>query len=343
MTKTSAWIQRDYDLGGGNTLGVPCVAGWYATPTNLAELSDSLALAQAQSMPVTILGAGSNVVLPSRLPGMVLRPMMMGIRMLKRQDDYVIVEIGAGENWAEWVRHSLRRRWYGLENLANIPGSVGAAPVQNIGAYGVELSSYLYELTVMDKQTGNAETLSAAQCEFSYRNSIFRGKWRDRKIITAVRMRLCTRAQPHTGYARLQQHLADRSASKISACRVYRAVVTLRRLLPDVLREPNVGSFFVNPELDQPAYQRLLSACPDIKAWPRSAERMRISAGSLLEHCGWKGKTYEKVRVHDRHALVIINDRHCPGETVMRCAEAMRQSVARQFDIHLAVEPRVLL
>ena len=343
MPRTQTWMQHDYHLTGCNTLGVPCVAECYATPTDLEQLQESLAFAKKRNMPITILGAGSNVILPEYLSGMVLRPMFSGIRALKKDAHHIIVEVGASESWAGWVRYSLRKRWYGLENLAAIPGSVGAAPVQNIGAYGVELASYLSEIVVVDSKTAKVQILRPADCDFSYRKSAFRERWHDSKIIIAVRMRLLTKAKPHTEYAVLRQHLEKKATATVSALHVYRSVVSLRRRLPDVLDEPNVGSFFVNPELDRPAYERLLKTCPDIKAWPRPKGYMRVSAGDLLERCGWKGKVYKQVRVHSRHALVIINDQYQSGAAVMRCAQAMRESVAQRFSIDLAIEPRVLV
>lgn len=343
MRSIPANIWQNYDLVSHNTLAVPAVADWYATPATLAQLRMHLRFATERDLPVTILGAGSNVVLPERIEGLVLRPLFVGVRLVKRDSRHVLIEVGASEDWAHLVRFSLRQGWYGLENLALIPGSVGAAPVQNIGAYGVELARFVLKVVAVDVRSGIREEFSADECDFSYRQSVFRSRWRDHKIITSVHLCLDAQARPYTEYESLREHLKQRGVTQPSALQVYRSVATLRRRLPNVVREPNVGSFFVNPELDTTAYRALLKLCPNVKAWQRPDARMRVGAADLLERCGWKGRTYDGVQVHSRHALVIVNHKRCSGVAVMRCAQAMRLSVEQKFGVSLEIEPRVLV
>lgn len=336
-------VQHNYDLTACNTLSVPAMAEHYAAPTDKAGLRACLDFARSAGLSITVMGAGSNVVLPKYLKGLVVSPRFSGIEVLERTREHVVISVGAGEDWSELVRHTLRQGWYGLENLATIPGSVGAAPVQNIGAYGTELARFVLRVVAIDALSGTEETYDNADCDFAYRQSIFRRHWRDRKIIIAVHLRLATEFKPNTTYESLRAYLRARDITELSALAVYRAVATLRRRLPDVTREPNVGSFFLNPEMDESAYRGVLKLCPDVKAWSQPLKRMRISAADLLERCGWRDKSCAGVRVHKEHALVIVNDQHRSGADVMHCATAMHVSVLQRFGVDLEIEPRVLV
>ena len=333
-------ISADYPLLEHNTLRVPAVAEWYAAPTDEAGLAEALAFAASRKLAITVLGEGSNVVLPDRLQGLVIRPMSMGLELLAETESAVDLRVGAGENWHRLVLDCLRRGWHGLENLALIPGSVGAAPVQNIGAYGVDLADFVRAVEVVDVASGQRRILSADVCDFGYRDSRFRVRDRDRLIIVALQLRLSREASVNIDYPSLQAAFADRG--KPTPAEVFEQVVQLRSRLPDPQVLPNVGSFFKNPLVSDAVWRRLQRAHPQLIAWPQAPGQVKIGAGWMLEQLGWSGRRHSSgVRVHDAHALVLINDRGLGADAIRACSGEMRETVQHRFGVLLEEEPRV--
>ncbi|TVP60401.1 MAG: UDP-N-acetylmuramate dehydrogenase, partial [Halomonadaceae bacterium] len=247
---------------------------------------------------------------------------------------------GAGENWDAVVRHACDAGYRGLENLALIPGTVGAAPVQNIGAYGAELAQVLHDLTAYDRHQGAFVTLSNAQCHFAYRDSIFKQQ-PARFIITRVRLLLSRTAPFRLGYGELARVLGDVEERELSSGQVAETITRLRQAkLPDPNELPNAGSFFKNPVVGPEHYARLKAAEPDLVAFADGTD-FKLAAGWLIERCGWKGYRNERVGVHNRQALVLVNHGCGTGADILALATEIRQDVARRFAVTLEIEPRV--
>ncbi len=334
-------IAEEFSLQEHNTLRLPSVAQYRVCPRNRDELHSALSFARERNVPLCILGGGSNVVLPGRLPGLVLHPQLRGIDILREDDAGLLLRVGAGESWPALVNLCLERHWYGLENLALIPGSVGAAPVQNIGAYGVELAELLHGVETLDTQTGEQRLLAVRDCGFAYRDSAFRDRWRDRLLICALQLRLSKIPRARCEYPPLREALARAGCTSPTPEDVHREVTALRRRLPDPAQTPNAGSFFRNPELDAAHYRCLLSEHPGLRAFLQPSGCYRIAAGWLLEQAGWRGRARGAVAVHHRHALVLINRGGAAAAEVLDCARAMQESVRDRFGIVLEIEPRV--
>lgn len=327
------------DLTPLTTLRLPARARQRRDVTSRPALLAALAEARASKLPVVPLGEGSNVVLAGDVEALVLRYRGRGRRVLAADDDGALLRVAAGENWHALVRWTLDAGFSGLENLALIPGTVGAAPIQNIGAYGVELAPFVAAVHAVTIADGEALTLSAAECRFGYRDSVFKGPLRDAVVITDIDLRLPHRGAPVTTYPSLRAHLEAHGIAA-SAGSVFDAVVALRRArLPDPAQVPNAGSFFKNPVVDEGQARALRQRYPAMPQFPAAAGR-KLAAGWLIEHCGWKGARCDGVGVHREHALVLINERGT-GAALLALAERIRASVAATFGCELEIEPRV--
>lgn len=337
-------ILHDVDLQGYNTLGVPSRAAHLAVAQSVDDIRDALAWARERKQPVFVLGAGSNLVVAPQLQGLAILPRIMGKEVVARTDTWVDVRFGAGENWHQVVEWCLENQLYGLENLALIPGTVGAAPVQNIGAYGVELCQFFHCLRALDRETGELQTVGPAACEFGYRESVFKNAWRDRYVITQVTLRLPCSAQTNVSYRALRDALEGQEATPQQ---VFSAVCQLRSAkLPDPNEIPNCGSFFKNPIVSHAHYQFLSKRFPGLVAFDATqngqSNDKKLAAAWLIEQAGWKGRQNEQVSVHSQQALVLTNPQRAPSEAVMRLAEAIQYSVRDKFDVSLEVEPQLL-
>lgn len=335
-------IRHDFDLGSHNTLALAARARHYISVSDLDSARAALQFARDRRLPVTVLGAGSNVVLAGDLPGLVIHMAIRGRRVTAERGGRLELEVGAGEDWHGTVEYCLQHGWYGLENLALIPGTVGAAPVQNIGAYGVELESRFRSLTALEIATGTVRRFSRAECGFGYRDSIFKQGERDRWLIASVTLELRREPAPVVDYPALRDALGDRPAAEISPAAVARAVVALRRArLPDPGRIPNAGSFFKNPVLTAARARALAARHPGLVTFPAPGGGVKLAAAWLIEQCGWKGVERCGVGVHDRQALVLVN-RGGGADALLALAGAVRASVAERFGVTLEVEPRIL-
>ncbi|MDX1589677.1 MAG: UDP-N-acetylmuramate dehydrogenase [Oleiphilaceae bacterium] len=344
---TPAGLQARASLLERNTLRVPGRSDWLLTVTREPQIVTALEWADREGLPVMVMGGGSNLVLAADYPGLVL---LMDLRERRWQAlnvpgeapfDSAILSLGAGENWDSVVRHACEAGYRGLENLALIPGTVGAAPVQNIGAYGAELSQVLLDVTAFDRHKGDFVTLDAPQCRFAYRDSLFKQS-PERYIITRVRLRLSRRGPFRLGYGELAKALEPVPESSLTPLLVAGTITRLRQSkLPDPATLPNAGSFFKNPVVDSAHYQRLLQQEPELVAFPEG-DRYKLAAGWLIQRCGWKGYRNERVGVHDRQALVLVNHGGGNGADILALAERIREDVARRFDVALEIEPRIL-
>jgi len=287
-----------------------------------------------------VLGGGSNLVLPPTVRGLVARMGLRGVRLLEEDEQSRIVEAAAGESWHEFVTHCVERGWGGLENLALIPGTVGAAPVQNIGAYGVELCDRFAGLRAYDLREGRWVDMDAARCAFAYRDSVFKrepGRW----VIASVRVRLPRRWRPVMAYPDLQRH--PRLGGAPTVRDIFDAVCEIRRAkLPDPAVLGNAGSFFKNPVVPADRYEALRARFPGLVGYPQAPGGYKLAAGWLIDQCGWKGRRMGPVGVHERQALVLVNHGGARAADVLALAEAIRRDVDSRYGVTLEAEPVVV-
>jgi UDP-N-acetylmuramate dehydrogenase len=325
-----------------NTLALPATASAMLEVTRDSELLGALEWASEHGLPVVPLGQGSNVVFAGEVDALLLRLCSRGIETVAREGDAVVLRVAAGENWHDLVGWTLEKGYYGLENLALIPGTVGAAPIQNIGAYGVELSSCLQAVHARRVDNGTGVTLSRKDCQLGYRDSVFKGALRDQLVVTAVDLLLSLVDKPRTDYPVLARQLADRGLPAPTAHQVYDAVVSIRSSrLPDPAQQPNAGSFFKNPLLMPGQAAELALAFPGLPRYPQLDGTVKVPAAWLIEYCGFKGACRGAVGVHGEHALVLVNHGGGTGLELLALADEIAGQVEQTFAIHLVIEPRV--
>lgn len=287
-----------------------------------------------------ILGGGTNLLLSRDVQALVIKVEVPGRRMVAECEDAVVVEVGAGESWHDTVAWTLEQGWPGLENLALIPGSVGAAPVQNIGAYGVELRDRFESLDAVDLMTGRTVTLDAAQCRFGYRDSVFKQGLAGKSVITRVRFRLPRPWVPVLGYLDLQRRMAESGNTAPSPQQIFDWVCEIRRAkLPDPAMIGNAGSFFKNPVVSAEQCRDIIARDPELVHYPMPDGTVKLAAGWLIDACGWKGKSIGRAGVYERHSLVLVNRGGASGAELVTLARAIQESVYGRFGIRLEPEP----
>ncbi|MCE1240974.1 MAG: UDP-N-acetylmuramate dehydrogenase [Azonexaceae bacterium] len=332
-------MQHDIDLAPFNTLALPGKAARYRRVTEAVQLTDP-ALA---SEPRFVLGGGSNLVLTGDVERLVLHMAIPGKRLLREDADAVYVEAGAGENWHDFVQWTLAQGWPGLENLSLIPGTVGAAPVQNIGAYGLEIGERLFAVNAWDFEKKAFFAVDRENCRFSYRDSLFKQQgWHldGRVAIASVIFRLPRAWQPNVAYADLQQELAAAGIAAPTPRQIADAVVAVRRRkLPDPAQLPNAGSFFQNPLVDRNRAEALKARYPALPSYAQPDGRVKLAAGWLIEQAGWKGKSLGPVGMYEKQALVLVNRGGACGVDVERTMAAVQAAVRERFAVDLVVEP----
>ncbi|HET9977983.1 MAG TPA: UDP-N-acetylmuramate dehydrogenase [Burkholderiaceae bacterium] len=340
-------IEQSVNLRTLNAFGLPALAHTLVRidcDATLRRVIDHPTLGRA---PKFILGGGSNVVFTRDPQAVVLKVEVRGRRLVEERADAWIVEAGAGENWHELVRWTLEQGWPGLENLALIPGTVGAAPVQNIGAYGVELQDRFDSLDAVDLVTGRTVTLDAAACRFGYRDSVFKqsgfGGLAGKSLITRVRLRLPRPWQPVLGYLDLERRMAETGNRSPDARTIFDWVCAIRRAkLPDPAVIGNVGSFFKNPVVSPEQCRDIIDRDPEVVHYPLPDGSCKLAAGWLIDACGWKGKSIGRAGVYEKQALVLVNRGGASGAEVVTLARAIQESVYGRFGIRLEPEPVVV-
>lgn len=331
-----------FDIQKFNTLAVPAVANYFVSVQNEEDLKEAIAFAKAEDLPILVLGGGSNIVLRADFPGLVIHMKTRGLQVIDEDEESVWLKVSAGENWHALVEFTLNNGFYGLENLSLIPGSVGAAPIQNIGAYGVELKDVFAELTAINIISGLPVTFTKESCRFGYRDSIFKQSLKDQYIISSVTFKLSKTPQLNLTYPALRDAFANLAEHEISPQQVSAAVIAIRQSkLPDPLRIPNVGSFFKNPVISDTQFQSLKKEFPMIVSYPVNSVTVKLAAGWLLDQTGWRGVEVEGVKIHPEQALVLTNPGKRSGKFVLSVAEKMVESVEEKFGVELEMEPRV--
>ncbi|MFC6635619.1 UDP-N-acetylmuramate dehydrogenase [Microbulbifer taiwanensis] len=334
-------IETDIDLQPLNTLAIAARAAHFARVGNLEQLREALEYARAKNLPILPLGGGSNIVLTGDFPGLVILVEFHGLSLDDNADGTSLCA-AAGENWHRLVMYTVEQGLGGLENLALIPGKIGAAPIQNIGAYGVELRDTFTDLQAVHIPTGELREFSATDCQFGYRDSVFKGAARDQYIITRVRLQLPRKWSPRLDYPALHQHLAEHghSAADLTPAEVAGAVIDIRNSkLPSPDDIPNAGSFFKNPLVDADCYEGLKKAHPDLVAFA-AGEQWKLAAGWLIDRAGWRGARRNSVGVHDRQALVLVNPGRGSGAEVTGLAEEIAADIRAKYGVELEPEPR---
>ena len=335
-------VQREADLAPLTTFGLPARAERLAACTSVEDIRMALTAAGEKGLPLTILGGGSNVLLTGDVPGMVLHNRIAGMDLVREDGDDVWVRVGAGVSWHGFVKDSLARGWYGLENLSLIPGSVGASPMQNIGAYGIEVEARFHSLEAIATDTGEARTFGHAECEFGYRESVFKRALKGAYVITHVTYRLSRKPDLRLEYGAIRSELEAMGIQDPTPLDVSAAVIRIRKSkLPDPAEIGNAGSFFKNPVLNLAAFSALQAAHPDVPNYPAPGG-VKVAAGWLIDRGGWKGHTRGTHGVHDRQALVLVHQGGATGAEVLKLARDIQADVREKFGVDLELEVNVL-
>ena len=333
-------VEANVQLGSLNTLKLKCIAECYVQVSTTGELQEALSEARLRSANINVLGGGSNLILNRYLPGMTIHMGLKGRELLGESADDVVVRLQAGEEWHETVLWANAEGYFGLENLALIPGSVGAAPVQNIGAYGVEIAQMIECVHVIDVRSGDIRALTADECCFSYRDSLFKSSEGKHLIIWAVDLRLSKRPVVNTSYPALREAVPHNTATPSD---VLTAVVAVRQSkLPDPSVEANVGSFFKNPIVDRVTAEHLKGDYPDMPQYPVDANTVKLSAAWMIDLLGWRGVEEFGVSVSEKHALVVINRSARYASEVIEFTDKITSSVSEKYSVSLDREPELV-
>lgn len=337
-------ILKNYDLTNYNTFGLQAKAKFFCSVNSVNQLIEVLQSPEAQSHQIFPLGGGSNILLTKNIDGFVIHNNILGIRLLHQSEDHYFVEAGAGENWHQFVNSSLQNNWYGAENLSLIPGSVGAAPMQNIGAYGVELKEVFEYLDAVEISTGKIERFTNTQCEFGYRSSVFKTSLKSKYIIVKVVFKLNKFATLKTQYGAIKEQLLSMGIENPTPKDVSDAVIAIRTSkLPDPKKIGNSGSFFKNPVISTSQLKNIQSNYPEVPFYQAGDELVKVPAGWLIEQAGWKGKTINNnYGVHKFQALVLVNYGGATGKQIAELSKEIQEDIFKKFGVVLEAEVNII-
>jgi UDP-N-acetylmuramate dehydrogenase len=330
----------EYSLTDMNTFHVRAGTALYAEASSVEELTEAVACSKENSLPILVLGGGSNILFTRDFEGLTIKIGIMGSEIVREDADLVWIRFGAGEEWHNAVMYCVDTGYGGIENLSLIPGTVGAAPMQNIGAYGVELREVFHSLEAFEISSGNLRTFDLQECDFGYRSSVFKHKYKGKYIIVAVTLRLRKKPVFNTSYHALQIALQELDVKTLSLRSISDAVIAVRKSkLPDPRELGNAGSFFKNPSVPLEEFETLKSTHPELPGYPAGPDKVKISSAWLIEQCGWKGKRFNNTGVHEKHALILVNYGNATGREIKELSENIQESVCERFGIRL--EPEV--
>jgi len=335
-------IQKNISIKQFNTFGVDVKANLFVELKNenfLNELFSSV-----NEIPNRfILGGGSNVLFTKDFNGIIIKNLLPGIEKIGEDNNFVFIKTGAGVNWHKLVEYSIKNNYWGIENLSLIPGTVGAAPIQNIGAYGQELKNVFLQLETFDLQNNQFKTFAKDECKFGYRDSIFKNEFKNRFLITSVTLKLSKKEDPILTYQPVKEEIDRLKINKPSISQISNIICNIRRSkLPDPNKLGNAGSFFKNPEITEKKYLALKKANNDIKGFKTENNKYKISAGWLIEKCGWKGKRVGDVSSFEKQALVLVNVGKATGKDILDFAESIKEIVKVKFGIELKEEINIV-
>lgn len=339
----SLTIETDVPLRALNTFGVDATARRLVRVRSARDVRLLVDHPELGRAPKCVLGGGSNLLFTQDVDAVVVKVEIAGMRVLEDDAHSTLIEVGAGESWHGVVEWTLDQGYAGLENLALIPGTAGAAPVQNIGAYGLELADRLESVDVVDFVTGRSATLPAAHCRLGYRDSVFKRELAGKSVITAIRLRLPKPWAPVTGYADVQRWLQRHNLTDPSPREVFDAVCAIRQSkLPDPSKLGNAGSFFKNPVVNRTIRNEILEEHPDIVSYPLEDGTYKLAAAWMIAACGWKGQSLGRAGVHEQQPLVLVNRGGASGTDILALAQAVQDSVQQKFGLRLEPEPVIL-
>jgi len=341
-------IQENISLKPYNTFGIDAKARYFAAFDSLPALEEIFdSRLPTFDLPTSdsrlILGGGSNILLTKDFDGMVLKNEIRGGEIVKEDADHIYIKAGAGENWHQFVLYCVKNNYAGIENLSLIPGNVGASPMQNIGAYGVEIRDVFYELEAFHKKGRRVQKFSLQDCAFGYRESVFKNKFKDQFAIINVTYRLNKKPAFHTSYGAIQQELEKMGVKDLSIQAISQAVINIRSSkLPDPKETGNAGSFFKNPIITKQHFNELKKQYDNIPGYATDNVHVKLAAGWLIEQCGWKGYRKNDAGVHAKQALVLVNYGNATGKEIFDLSEEIKQSVKKKFNVELEREVNVV-
>ena len=342
-------VQENVSLKPYNTFGIDATARYFARFTSSDELQSELIHTHKVTTKNFILGGGSNILLTKNFDGLVLKNEVSGIEKVAEDNDFVYIKCGAGENWHQFVLHCIENDWAGIENLSLIPGCVGASPMQNIGAYGVEIKDVFHELTALQIPDQRRANFKLQDCEFGYRESVFKGKLKDKYVILDVTLRLNKKPKFNTSYGAVESELEKMGVRELTIRDISQAVINIRSSkLPDPAVIGNAGSFFKNPSISAPSFQNLKSKFQNIVGYENADGTVKLAAGWLIEQCApanaksWKGFRKGDAGVHANQALVLVNYGHASGKEIVELSEQVMQSVFKKFGVMLEREVNII-
>jgi len=334
-------LQENISLKPYNTFGIDVKARYFATFNDTDELAETLNLKSQTSN--LILGGGSNILLTKDYDGLVLKNEIRGIVELHEDSEYVYVKAGAGENWHQFVLYCIERNWAGVENLSLIPGNVGASPMQNIGAYGVEIDDVFWDLEAFHKKDKKVVTFTRSDCEFGYRESVFKEKFKDQFVILNVTFQLRKKPRFNTSYGAIEQELQRMGVRELSLKAISAAVINIRNSkLPNPGEIGNAGSFFKNPSVTNEQFVSLKARFENMAGHENIDGTVKLAAGWLIEQCGWKGYRKDDAGCHAKQALVLVNYGNATGTEIYNLSEEIIQSVKEKFGITLEREVNII-
>jgi UDP-N-acetylmuramate dehydrogenase len=340
-------IQENFSLKPYNTFAIDATARYFAKFSNIDELAE--VTTNDFGLSTLILGGGSNILFTKNFDGLVLKNEVLGIEKVRGDNEHIYVRVGAGENWHRFVLFCIENNWAGVENLSLIPGNVGASPMQNIGAYGVEIREVFHELNAFHLHEKKNYTFGVRDCEFGYRDSVFKNRYKDQFVITEVTYRLNKIPRYNTSYGAVEQELERMKVKELSIAAISQAVVNIRSSkLPDPAVTGNAGSFFKNPSISKAQFEDLKTQFQNIVGYENRDGSIKLAAGWLIEHCGptdsvsWKGYRKGDAGCHQKQALVLVNYGNASGKEIYDLSEEIRQSVLGKFGVNLEREVNII-
>jgi UDP-N-acetylmuramate dehydrogenase len=336
-------IQENISLKPYNTFGINATARYFATFRDLPQLQELLFSQFATTGSPLVLGGGSNVLLTKDFDGLVLKNEISGIEIVQEDEEHVYLKTGAGENWHRFVMHCVEHGYAGIENMALIPGSNGASPMQNIGAYGVEIKDVFHQLEAWHIHDQYLKTFSLPECAFGYRESVFKNKYKGQFVITSVTYRLNKKPKFNTSYGAIEQELEKMGVQELSVAAIAQAVINIRSSkLPDPKLVGNAGSFFKNPTIPNQQFEDIKRNHPSVVGFSVGTAHTKLAAGWLIEQCGWKGHRRGDAGCYPKQALVLVNYGNAKGEEIYNLSEEILQSVKTKFGVTLEREVNIL-